>query len=151
MWQLRRTLPALLALSVLPAVALADEFSPPCPNGLVGTWQGAYTYTEGRGTEANTPFTLQVTQVNNQTFEGTIEEPRTTWGPNQKVLRATVQGQCSITPSGDTVISFLKTYDFSGGHAVQYSTNSFGPSMAGRWMIRSDWTGSWQATKTPTQ
>jgi hypothetical protein len=100
--------------TVLLALAGAGASQAQPSSDLSGVWQGVYW----EGGNARTPFQATVQDEPGPAISGSIVETNTISAANVALLLATFQGQVN----GDR-ISFVKTYDGSGGesHQVMYT------------------------------
>lgn len=115
------------------------------PEKLMGTWQGKYEYSVDT-TKKSANFELIIEDVNGSEFSGYTLETNMGAGPKRlKTLRATIKGRYDEMEDS---IKFKKTYDFPGGHSINYQGWFSGDSeILGEWDIGKDWFGSFEMSK----
>lgn len=118
------------AVLVLGALALAAPAWAQAGASLTGVWSGYYGYD---GQPDRVPFQAKLSAAG-ATFAGTTIEPNTFGEPSTMFLTANVVGQ-----SANGVVSFVKTYDGTGGqsHSVSYrgTLSANGQCVSGTWTI----------------
>ena len=97
------------------------------PVQVAGEWVGKYYYSAKQSVDFQGSI-----QQNGTSIKGTLSEPRTTFGPRQPFITSTITG----TINGN-VVSFLKVYDYSKAHTVEYSGdyNTTTKIIKGKWHL----------------
>ena len=117
----------MLAALLLPGAAAAADIS--------GTYRGDFKYYDAKRQEVTGGFTIHIRQAG-QHISGTIDEPRSDFGPKDA---ATLQSDFSgaVWPAGGSLeVVFVKTYRYDN-HTVLYDGNYDAQSgqIAGTWRI----------------
>jgi hypothetical protein len=110
---------------------------------LTGAWSGAYRYPNGRH---ETVFNAQI-EESGGSFVGATQEPNDFLDTTDSVLHGEIEGH----REGRTVL-FTKFYNHSHSgarHSIRYEgrVDENLSRIEGRWVIRSDWSGTFFMTR----